>query len=208
MRKEFGGRPAQNHKFPLNFEGVQQFIKFGVPRIPEAVNKKGLWNKLIFLKNTFNKFYPHISAIEVKKRIDSRIWNSYTKFCVERNPWDKTVSHYYWIKRNRDSNYTFDDYIREGRFCWNYPYYTDEKGDVIVDRVLKYENLNSELSELLDYLGIPFNGLEVFAKKQYRKDKRPYQEFFSGENKKYIDIIGKAFQKEIKLHGYDFWENK
>jgi len=29
-------------------------------------------------------------------------------------------------------------------------------------------------------------------------------EFFSGENSRYIDVIGKAFEKEIQMHGYNF----
>ena len=36
---------------------------------------------------------------EVREKIDKEIWNSYYKFCFERNPWDKTVSNYFWSKK-------------------------------------------------------------------------------------------------------------
>jgi len=33
-------------------------------------------------------------AFEIKNRVPAEVWNSYFKFCVERNPWDKVLSHF------------------------------------------------------------------------------------------------------------------
>ena len=152
------------------------------------------------------KFYNHIPAFRVRERIPQKIWNSYYKFCVERNPWDKTLSHYYMQKHRSNGKLTFEEYIKKGRFCLNYPLYMDpENKKIIVDRVIKYENLNEELGEVFDYLDIPWEGsLPVRAKSHYRKDRRPYQEVFSNELKEYRDVISTIFKKEIELHGYTF----
>jgi hypothetical protein len=83
--------------------------------------------------------------------------------------------------------------------------YTDYDGESLVDFVVKYERLYSDLAQVFDRLGIPFEGsLNVREKANRREDRRHYSEFFSGENSRYIDVIGKAFEKETKMHGYDY----
>ena len=97
---------------------------------------------------------------------------------------------------------TFDDYIHNGSFCFNYPKYTDLKGNLIVDEVIKYETLMEDLGQIFHNLSIPFDGsLGVRAKSQHRKDRRPYQEIYSDDQR---EIIARAFQKEIEMHGYTF----
>lgn len=169
--------------------------------IPELIEGKSRNFKSLFkqLKDR-NKFYNHISASKVKKRISNHTWNNYFKFCVERNPWDKTLSHYHMLKQRAGGNLSIEDYFRKGTFCINYPKYTNSKGNVIVDQVVKYEQLTDELTQIFNKLSIPFKGnLGVKAKSEYRKDRRPYQEIFSNYHKKVIEDI---FSKEISLHGY------
>jgi hypothetical protein len=98
---------------------------------------------------------------------------------------------------------SFDEYLGRGRFPINFFRYTDRSGEkIIVDRILRYENLIAELSELFSQLDIPFNGtLGVSAKSEYRNDRRPYQQVFTDEQRR---VVEKAFAKEIELHGYRF----
>jgi len=119
------------------------------------------------LKNFYAKrrFYNHMPAWLIRERIGHKIWAEYYKFCVERNPWDKTLSHYYMLRARNGGGLSLQEYFRKGCFCLNYPKYTDANGDVMVDRILKYESLNQELADLLGKLGIPFAGrLGVLAK--------------------------------------------
>ncbi len=148
------------------------------------------------------KYFNHIPAKLIKKYLPAEIWDSYYKFCVERNSWDKTLSHYY-MKRNRSGGrLSLDEYFSRGEFPVSFQKYTNDKGEIIVDRVVRNENLNQELSEVFNHLGIPFDGsLHVHAKSEFRKDKRPYQEVL---NEKQRLIIETHFRKEIELHGYKF----
>jgi hypothetical protein len=90
-------------------------------------------------------------ASSVRARIDRDIWDSYYKFCFERNPWDKTVSFYYWF--GRDQNLPpFTEYIRNHR-----KYGTDDQtlpsdwtrytldDRLIVDDVFDYRDLSGGL---------------------------------------------------------------
>jgi hypothetical protein len=98
---------------------------------------------------------------------------------------------------------SLDEYLGRGRFPINYFRYTNHSGSkIIVDRVLRYENLVAELSEVFSELKVPFDGtLGVKAKSEYRTDRKPYQQVFKDEQRR---IVENAFAKEIELHGYRF----
>ena len=148
------------------------------------------------------KFYGHMPARAVKARIHDHIWNSYFKFCVERNPWDKTLSHYHMINHRAGGNLSLDDYLKSRNFCINYPIYTAASGELAVNQVIRYESLLTDLSVVFADLGIPFNNsLGAHAKSNYRVDKRPYQEIYTPQQRA---IIENAFSKEIDMHGYNY----
>jgi hypothetical protein len=188
--------PVEGHQ-PRNYEGF-------INPVPEILERPGkLFSVLQHSMTSRDKFYNHMPAREVRNRMPADVWNSYFKFCVERNPWDKVLSHYHMHAAREGGSLTLDEYLARGRFPINYFRYTDRSGrKIIVDRVLRYENLLAELGEVFARLNIPFDGtLGVSAKSEYRKDRRPCQGVFNDVQRK---IVEEAFAKEIKLHGYRF----
>jgi hypothetical protein len=188
--------PVEGHQ-PRNYQGF-------INPIPEILERP--YKLLPALWHTFNsreKFYNHMPASLVQKRVPSRVWNSYFKFCVERNPWDKVLSHYHMHAAREGGSLSLDEYLARGRFPINHFRYTDRSGaKIIVDRVLRYENLLAELSEVFSQLDIPFHGtLGVKAKSEYRTDRTPYRMVFNDEQRR---IAENAFAREIELHGYRF----
>lgn len=152
-----------------------------------------------------DRFYNHIPARFAKARLPKNIWNNYLKVCVERNPWDKTLSHFHMFKNAKwhrlyDPTLTLDQYLENGIFCHNAPIYLDSRGNVMVDRILNYDNLTTELPALFDEVGLPFDGL-VHAKSDTRKDRRHYRDIFTNQQR---IIIESSFDDEIKLHGWKF----
>jgi hypothetical protein len=151
------------------------------------------------------KFYGHIPAYQLKERLPHKIWLEYYKFCFERNPWDKTVSWFFYCNNVNSSNLTFDEYIRETNLPYNYPLYTNpsDNREVIVDHVGKYEYLNDELENICIKLGIPFKGkLEINALANYRDKRKAYQDYFINDQS--MELIRSSFAPEIKLNNYDF----
>jgi hypothetical protein len=188
--------PVAGHQ-PRNYEGF-------INPIPEILERPGkLFSALRHSVTSNVKFYNHMPAREVRNRVPADIWNSYFKFCVERNPWDKVLSHYHMHAAREGGSLSFDEYLARGRFPVNYFRYTDRSGTkIIVDRIIRYENLLPGLGEVFSQLGIRFDGkLGVAAKSEYRTDRRPYQEIF---NEKQRQVVEDAFAKEIELHGYSF----
>ena len=178
--------PVEGHQ-PRNYLGF-------INPIPEILERRGkIFSALRHSITSREKFYRHMPALE----------NSYFKFCVERNPWDKVLSHYHMHAAREGGSLSLDEYLGRGRFPINYFRYTSRSGTrILVDRILRYENLTAELSEVFSQLNIPFNGtLGVSAKSEYRSDRRPYQQVFNAEQRQ---IVEKAFAKEIERHGYRF----
>lgn len=58
----------------------------------------------------YDGFWNHISASDVAKRVPAEVWNSYFKFTFERNPWDKTVSLFWFLKDRFGFEENFTDY--------------------------------------------------------------------------------------------------
>ncbi len=171
--------------------------------IPELLDRSyTLYNTAFQFYHQF-KFGPHQSARVIKHRVSKKVWNSYLKFTVERNPYDKMVSMYFmnWGKKGVDrEGKSFEDWVKRGEnIPYNFPLYT-WKDEVIVDRVLKYENLNDELAALYSELDIPFSGLTEKAKGNYRKNKN-YRELHSDFTKKRTEEI---FKKELDYFKYEF----
>jgi len=139
----------------------------------------------------------------VQKRVPARTWDEYFKFCVERNPWDKVLSHYYMTAARAGGSLSLDQYLARGRFPINYFRYTDPSGArIIIDRVVRYENLMRDLAEVFAQVNVRFEGnLGVRAKSEYRTNYTPYQEVFNEDQRR---IVEQAFAREIELHGYRF----
>ena len=188
--------PIEGHQ-PRNYQGF-------INPTPEILERPGrLFSVLQHTITSREKFYNHMPASLVEKRVPAKVWNNYFKFCVERNPWDKVLSHYHMHAAREGGSLSLDEYLARGRFPINYFRYTDPSGDkIIVDRVLRYENLLADLSEVFAQLGVPFEGtLGIRAKSEYRSDRTPYQLVFNDQQRK---IVEKAFAREIELHGYRF----
>lgn len=153
----------------------------------------------------FGSLYNHIPAFVLKSLLSDEMWKNYFIFCVERNPWDKVLSHYHMMNYRSGFKLSFDQFLLDGKagleVVLNFLKYMDRAGqEVIVNRVLRYENLNQELGEVFGMLGIPYGGsLNVYAKSDMRTDRRPYQEVYTKQQKRFVK---KVFEREIVLHGY------
>src|SRR4029077_727687 len=117
--------PIEGHQ-PRNYQG---FIN-PIPEIIEAPSK--FLSALRHALTSREKFYNHIPASLVQKRVPAHVWNSYFKFCVERNTWDKVLSHYHMRAARQGGSLSLDQYLVTGKFPVNYFRYTDPAGEKII----------------------------------------------------------------------------
>jgi len=149
------------------------------------------------------RYHNHIAARWVRAMLGERVWDTYFKFCIERNPWDKAVSLYYWrTRRAPNDKPTLVDFLRSEKqqSLSNHYIYTLD-GELAVDHVMRYENLDAELVTLGRKLGLPETPQMPRAKASFRKDRRHYSELF-GEAER--ALVAWACAPEIALLDYKF----
>ena len=185
IRRQLGYPGPRNHRAPWWRYGIKDLIT------------------LIRTKRKKRLYYNHIPGADVRARIGREIWDSYFKFCVERNPWDRAVSFYYW--KNRDEpRIPFSEYVNSKA-----PHVLKKNGFgiyaiggvIAVDRICRFEHLAEDLEAVRQHLGLP-GPLELpRAKSQFRKMEAPYQEIYGEAEKAKIAAI---FAEEIREFGYEF----
>lgn len=139
-------------------------------------------------------FSEHLDAGNIRRWIGLDIWNSYYKFCFERNPFDKVLSYYYW--RTRNENCSLDDFLSEElRSLSDFNIYSDHK-NILADDVFLYEDLEASVQILEDKLKFKIDISKVRAKANHRPKSQSKEDELTDDQKM---KIATAFEKEITL---------
>lgn len=185
IRRQLGSPGPQNFRVPFHQHSVRE--------LPGA----------IFFGRR-KRFYNHMSAAEVRNLIGDHVWNSYYKFCFERNPFDRVISLYYWCHKSepRPSLAEFLDGPEISLLTSRgLSLYTNTTGHIVVDRVGLYESLLQDLEDIRKSIGIPEPLNLPLAKASHRTDKRPYYELIDSACREKIEA---RFRSEMELFDYHF----
>jgi len=187
IRRELG------HRGPQNFEVRQPASGLG-----------GLISRL-FGRNVV-RHYNHAPASLIRARIGPQSYDSYRKFCVVRNPWDRAVSVYFW-RKNRPGSEKLDEEMSFAEFVRDTPadvlsdaHIFTIDGAAAVDRFVRYENLAEDLTTALAELGLPAIDLP-WAKSGTRETKDHYSWIYDDESEARIREL---CAWEIDNLGYEF----
>ena len=75
----------------------------------------------------------------------------------------------------------------------------DKKGDILVDKVGRYENLEADTNEILDRIGVQCERLSRINATKHTH----YSEYYTPETR---DLVREKWAREIELFGYRFNE--
>ncbi|MFW6227776.1 MAG: sulfotransferase family 2 domain-containing protein, partial [Bacteroidota bacterium] len=210
--KQFGIVDQNNQKKiqDLTFNDLARFssrilrdtLKSGRPDIKRSVNK---CRRII-------KSH-HASAEELRKISGDDVWNTYYKFCFERNPFDRLVSLYHWRTKRLNTKPGFKEFAfsviekqkanqessNRSSFWTNRPFY-EINGQIVVDRVCMFEDLEQEMKDFFAMKGLPWKD-ELPHMKGGVRPKKHYREYYDEDLREKCE---QAFAYEMEQFGYAF----
>ena len=141
-------------------------------------------------------------------------------FTFSRNPWDRLVSAYFYLRQGgyitKDkidydkylSHYsTFEDMVlnwndnlfNQLHFMEQYKWICDSNGELIPDFIGRFENLQEDFDIVCDKIGIPKQKLPHKNKSKHKH----YTEYYNDETRQ---IVAEKYAKDIEYFGYKFEE--
>lgn len=178
--------------------------------------------------NPDDNFYQHATASSIKTGFDQRewLWDDYLKLTVVRNPWDRMYSHFNYLRNQRElkkckdwkswnaatvhqiqSADAFfsrfpDDKSAFIRLLDNHPsqqQYLCENDILLVDKIHRFENINSMFDEIKRICNITQDIELAHANKgDYETDST---ELYDDE---LVNIVAKKEKFIVDMFGYDY----
>jgi len=159
------------------------------------------WRRLL-TRGEQARFKNHMPAGRIRALVGESVWRSYYKFAIERNPWDKAISLYFWRTRAANPRPPLLEFLQSvgTRSLSNAHIYLID-GELAVDRVVEYDRLTDQLDEVRTRLGLPEPLALPRAKASHRVERSHYSELLGPAERAVIDA---ACAREIALFGYRF----
>ena len=148
------------------------------------------------------KAYNHMGAKATRELVGEQAWADYFTFAIERNPWDAVVSLYFWKYKDRPELPDFETYVNE---IWIEQLSNNRRlyrirGQMALDRVLRYENLDADLTDVWRQLDLPGEPDLPRAKGNARPAGH-YREHFTDASRERVATV---FADTIEAFGYEF----
>ncbi len=163
------------------------------------------------------KWWNHMSAAAIREPLGDDVWNTYFKFCVIRNPYEKCISAFEHIGKDYQAKrFSFLDRLRTlgmtGEQCRFLDYVRHAtpidrdkyvmNGEFCLDDVIRYESLQNEIERICQHLALPFEPeyLPTF-KKGYRRPDATAEVLYTAPSRREVQ---RKFSFEIEHFGYEF----
>lgn len=149
------------------------------------------------------------------KLVETDTWDNSFKFTFVRNPFDRAVSSWKfggwgaswncdfktWVKKVNDLNLENPDKWTQLTWhtCFQYSHVVDTLGELLVDFIGRFENLQEDFNFVCDKIGIPRQKLPHKNKSKHKH----YTEYYNDETR---EIVAEKYAKDIEYFGYKFGE--
>lgn len=207
-----------SHKYKCIFVHIPKCGGSSIEKIlwPSEAERtaSNLWRG--FISKYHNKYQTgglqHLQASQIKLELTKEVFNTYFKCSIVRNPWDKAVSQFEYMKKRKDlrdyigmsENDSFKKYLsliqRNIHVQWDvqHKFIVDNNEKLMVDFVGKFESFESDVSKILGKLKIVGIDKIPHVNKSIRSH---YKDYYDSESR---EIIQYLYKKDIELFGYKF----
>jgi hypothetical protein len=152
--------------------------------------------------------------------ISEEIWDSYYKFAIVRNSWERSLSDYVWVLKSTGVSGSFKEYLnREGKFkhCLsdnNDPgnradhlipqtEFTHKDKKPVLDKIIRFEKLSEEFNNICETVGIDCAALP--HKKKGVISQNHYSYFYSNELEQLVSDI---YQDDIQAFNFEYIDKR
>lgn len=157
----------------------------------------------------------HQTALQMRHRLNPRVWQRLFTFSIVRNPWDRMISHFQYRKAVGEINPTmgFRDYLQlfferpglseaspfnyHGHYYQCADYLQDEEGHLMVDYIARFENREHDLLHISSRCNCHLGKLHLNRGRSLKS----YHSFYNKETR---DMVSRIANKDIEVFGYEF----
>jgi len=174
---------------------------------PKALKRKSRLKKL----KSANRLWKHAQLKDIEDVIAQSAVDKCFTFTLVRNPWDRVVSYYHWLKEQNWEHpavtlakaVPFADFVRDPqtRAALAQPYeeyMRDATGRVHADLYIRLENMEEDLAPLWAHLGFDLSPIERLNASTRERD---YRAYYTDET---AQIIAQTCAKDIAQFGYSY----
>ena len=152
--------------------------------------------------------HGHISVREIRQLLTTDIWETYYKFAIVRNPFDRFISVCSFLNRGNDE-------FRSNPIGWmkaalRRPKFknrvlvrpqlhqlVDANNKLGLDYIGRYEDLQKSIDSIMSNLGLPITHLN----KRNSSAHADYRNYYDEELQ---EIVASYYKGDLELFGYDF----
>lgn len=155
----------------------------------------------------------HVSAQDIRWHLKDE-YARYFKFTVVRNPYERLVSNYFWQRAKSRAPVSFKGFVKAliedpsvlPKQCQLHAipqmhWITDEAGELIVDQIIRLENIDQELRSTMRRLGLP----EPVLGRSNETSHAHYSNYYDDALRSGVQ---KLYQADIDFLGYQFEDHR
>ena len=165
------------------------------------------------------KWAQHWGYQEYAEHISQDLLDGMFKFTFVRNPWDRAVSEFMYVKssgcscnKKKVSQLDFQEFVERGFLC-SYgrhklpqkKFITNSKGEIVADAVFRFEDFEKDFSFLARKFNLKdkrcLNRSFNRTRSPSQKIKKPYWEYYNSKTKILIDSM---YMEDIEYFNYTF----
>ena len=172
----------------------------------------------------WDESYPHYTAMELRRYLGARRFNRYFKFAFVRNPWERLVSRYFFLRAQNSNdpdarinerdyyppgNLTFNDWLLRrgsGRNCIHpmdlrqqLEWLTATDGSLAVDFVGRFESLSNDFAEACRRIGL--HPTLPHINTQTPPGEGGYRDLYTDGGR---ELVARVFRNDIERWQYDY----
>lgn len=185
---------------PRNFGSIKRQL-YALPKLVMYFTRYGLtpWGSMSLAQRR-----PHDSPATLLDTFPASLWEKAHKVAVVRNPWDKVVSDFFWVTRDRklagDLSAAFEAYVHK-----LLPWPVEEQVPLLIDAtwtLLRFETLENDFVRLTHQLAVSD---QTIALPRFKSGVRPpdldYRDFHTSFTRETVEV---TWQEWIHTFGYSF----